>query len=81
MKMLLPALAAALLAVPAAAREAPAPPPSMSGDVDATGTVTPADPALIPDDDSGNSRDPERPSWQQDRSSETGGPARELIPE
>ncbi|KMO27321.1 hypothetical protein VQ02_33410 [Methylobacterium variabile] len=78
MRILLPALAlAALLTGPAAARDRPAPRP-VPEDVDATGTVTPTDPVLIPDEDRGAMR---RAKRQRGRDADTEAPIREFIPE
>ncbi len=78
MPIRLAALAAlALFAVPAAARDR-LPPPPLSGDVDATGTVTPADPVLIPERD-GEARETRRRPRPPGRAIE--GPARELAPD
>ncbi|WP_298966467.1 hypothetical protein [uncultured Methylobacterium sp.] len=71
--------ALALLAVPAAARDR-SPPPPLSGDVDATGSVTPADPVLIPERD-GEAREARRRSRQHGRDRVIEGPARELAPD
>lgn len=71
---------AALLAAPAAsAAETDASRPTPKAwtsvdDVDATGTVTPTDPILIPDLD-GPEIDAERPRGDE------GGPVRELVPD
>ncbi|WP_407528685.1 hypothetical protein [Methylobacterium oryzisoli] len=75
------ALAALLAAstVPASAAEADASRPQPKAwtsvdDIDATGTVTPTDPILIPDLD-GPEIDAERPRGDE------GGPVREFVPE
>lgn len=73
------ALAALLVAPAAFATETDAsrPPPkawTSVDDVDATGTVTPTDPILIPDLD-GPEIDAERPRGDE------GGPVREFVPE
>ncbi|SEP34624.1 hypothetical protein SAMN04487843_11235 [Methylobacterium sp. ap11] len=78
MRILLPALAlAALLATPAVAREL-RPPRSVPEDIDATGSVTPTDPLLIPDEDSGPARRTRRP---RERGTDAEAPIREFIPE
>ncbi|WP_187371337.1 hypothetical protein [Methylobacterium oryzihabitans] len=69
--------ALALFAVPAAARDRP-PPPPLSGDIDATGSVTPADPVLIPERDD-EARETRRRPRPHGRAIE--GPARELAPD
>ncbi|AWN54092.1 hypothetical protein [Methylobacterium sp. 17Sr1-1] len=79
MKILLSALAfAALSTVPAVALERSAPPRPIPEDVDATGSVTPTDPLLIPDDDPGTMRRAKRP---RARDADNDAPIREFIPE
>ncbi|GJD47845.1 hypothetical protein OPKNFCMD_0557 [Methylobacterium crusticola] len=77
---------AILLAGPAGARDRPPAPSAMSGDVDATGTVTPADPVLIPEADGarargGRARGPEGPARADRNRRDVTGPARELVPD
>ncbi|TGD96318.1 hypothetical protein [Methylobacterium nonmethylotrophicum] len=69
---------AALLTIPAAARDRQVPPRPVPEDIDATGTVTPTDPLLIPDEDIGPMRRAKRP---RDRNTDTEAPIREFIPE
>ncbi len=79
MRILLPALAlAAFLTAPAIARELRAPPRPVPEDIDATGSVTPTDPLLIPDEERGPPRRMKRP---RDRGPDTEAPIREFIPE
>ncbi|QRE77019.1 hypothetical protein [Methylobacterium aquaticum] len=79
MRILLPALAlAALLATPALAREPRTPPRPVPEDIDATGSVTPTDPLLIPDEERGPTRRMKRP---REQSPDTEAPIREFIPE
>jgi hypothetical protein len=79
MRMLLSALAlAALSSVPAAALERTAPQRPIPEDIDATGSVTPTDPLLIPDEDPGTMRRAKRP---RARGADTDAPIREFIPE
>ncbi|AWN48808.1 hypothetical protein DK419_22670 [Methylobacterium terrae] len=68
---------AALLTAPAVARDRP-PPRPIPEDVDATGTVTPTDPLLIPDEGRGTMRRTER---RRGRDADTEAPIREFIPE
>ncbi len=77
MRILLLALAA-LLAAPVVAREIGSPPRPVPEDVDATGSVTPTDPLLIPDEDRGPARRMKRP---HERGPDTEAPIREFIPE
>ncbi|GJD63927.1 hypothetical protein [Methylobacterium frigidaeris] len=79
MRILLSAVAlAALLTAPAVARELRAPPRPVPEDIDATGTVTPTDPLLIPDEESGPVRRMKRP---RERGTDAEAPIREFIPE
>ncbi len=79
MRILLSALALAVLStLPAAALERKGPPRTVPEDVDVTGTVTPTDPLLIPDEDRGTMR---RTKRQRGRDADTEAPIREFIPE
>lgn len=80
MKLLLSALGLAtlLMPVPVLARDLRAAPRPVPEDVDATGSVTPTDPLLIPDDDRGTLRRAKRP---RGRDADTEAPIREFIPE
>ncbi|MFH6785611.1 hypothetical protein [Methylobacterium sp. MA0201] len=76
--MLLPVLAlATLMAAPVAAREVRSPPRPVPEDVDATGSVTPTDPLLIPDEDGRTQRRAKRPRGRDADEA----PIREFIPE
>lgn len=76
MRILSPALAlAALLTGPAVAHE---PQPPVPPDIDATGSLTPTDPLLIPDRASGPARRMTRP---RGRTTDTEAPIREFIPD
>ncbi|TNC10511.1 hypothetical protein FF100_22895 [Methylobacterium terricola] len=68
----------AVLTTPVVAREVRSPPRPVPEDVDATGSVTPTDPLLIPDEDSGTMRRAQRP---RPRDADTEAPIREFIPE
>ncbi len=50
----------------------------MPEDIDATGSVTPTDPLLIPDEEKGPARRVKRP---RERGIDTEAPIREFIPE
>ncbi len=76
MRILLLALAA-LLAAPAVAREIGSPPWPVPEDIDATGSVTPTDPLLIPDEGERPARRMNRP---RERGPDTEAPIREFIP-
>ncbi|UHC16771.1 hypothetical protein LRS73_02285 [Methylobacterium currus] len=79
MRRLLSAFALAALSIlPAAALERRVPPRPIPEDVDVTGTVTPTDPLLIPDEDRGTMR---RTKRQRGRDADTEAPIREFIPE
>ena len=79
MKILLSALAlAALSTVPAVALERHAPQRPIPEDVDATGSVTPTDPLLIPDQDPGTMR---RAKRSRGRDADNDASIREFIPE
>ncbi len=79
MRILLSALAlAALSTVPAAALERSVPQRPIPEDIDATGSVTPTDPLLIPDGDPGTMRRAKRP---RARDADNEAPIREFIPE
>ncbi len=79
MRIVLPALAlAAFLTAPALARELRAPPRPVPEDIDATGSVTPTDPLLIPDADGRTERRAKHP---RERGPDTEAPIREFIPE
>jgi hypothetical protein len=79
MRMLLPALAlTALTAAPVMSREVSPPPRPVPEDIDATGSVTPTDPLLVPDEDRGTMRRAKRP---RGRDADTEAPIREFIPE
>lgn len=78
-RILLSALAlAALSTLPAAALERKAPTRPIPEDIDVTGTVTPTDPLLIPDEDRGALR---RAKRQRGPDADAEAPIREFIPE
>ncbi len=78
-RTLLSALVLATLStVPAAALERKVPTRPTPEDIDVTGTVTPTDPLLIPDEDRGTMR---RTKRQRGRDADTEAPIREFIPE
>ncbi|KMO11071.1 hypothetical protein [Methylobacterium platani] len=68
----------AVLTAPVLAREVRSPPRPVPEDIDATGSVTPTDPLLIPDEDRGTMRRAKRP---RGRDADTEAPIREFIPE
>ncbi len=68
----------AVLTGPVLARDVRPPPRPVPEDVDATGSVTPTDPLLIPDDERGTMRRAKRP---RGRDADTEAPIREFIPE
>ncbi|WP_298959854.1 hypothetical protein [uncultured Methylobacterium sp.] len=81
-----PALLAAAILIPAAAVAQPIPPrPSgIPYDPYTTGTVggrAPWSPPWSYDTGSGNDRRPELPYYQQGKGQQTGGPARNLLPD
>ncbi|KMO37739.1 hypothetical protein VQ03_18795 [Methylobacterium tarhaniae] len=79
MRILLSALAlTAFLTAPVVARDVRSPPRPVPEDVDATGSVTPTDPLLIPDEDGRTQRRAKRP---RGRDADTEAPIREFIPE
>lgn len=68
----------AILITPVMARDVRPSPRPAPEDVDATGSVTPTDPLLVPDEDRGTMRRAKRP---RTRGADSEAPIREFIPE